>query len=194
MALCADLLVIAPDARIGYPPARAWGFRPLRCGPTGWVPSVPSGCCSRATSSTGAEAHGWGLAIDAPPPAEVDARFEALLERVALTPVDQLVMMKLLVNQALYAQGLHATELGRHPSRRHGAPYPGWLRLPAPSGRGGLARGGARARRALRLADAYRGGPLDGGRALGTRPGRVESSGPSWVAGPDRTPRPGGRR
>jgi enoyl-CoA hydratase len=55
------------------------------------------------------EAHRWGLAIDAP--AELDARFEALLERVALTPVNQPVMMKLLVNQALYAQGLHATQL-----------------------------------------------------------------------------------
>ena len=52
----------------------------------------------------------WGLAIEAPPAAELDERFEALLERVALTPVNQLVMMKLLVNQALYAQGLHATQ------------------------------------------------------------------------------------
>ena len=32
-----------------------------------------------------------------------------LLERIALTPVNQLVMMKLLVNQALLSQGLHAT-------------------------------------------------------------------------------------
>ena len=29
---------------------------------------------------------------------------------MALTPVNQLVMMKLLVNQALYAQGLQATQ------------------------------------------------------------------------------------
>jgi enoyl-CoA hydratase len=45
-----------------------------------------------------------------PPAAELDERFEALLERIALTPVNQLVMMKLLVNQSLYAQGLHATQ------------------------------------------------------------------------------------
>jgi enoyl-CoA hydratase len=25
MALCADLLIIAADAKIGYPPARVWG-------------------------------------------------------------------------------------------------------------------------------------------------------------------------
>ena len=52
-----------------------------------------------------------GLAIEAPPPGELDDRFEALLERIALMPVNQLVMMKLLVNQALYAQGLHATQV-----------------------------------------------------------------------------------
>ena len=59
---------------------------------------------------TGAEAHEWGLAIEAPPPAELDERFEALVERIARMPVNQLVMMKLLVNQTLYSQGLHATQ------------------------------------------------------------------------------------
>jgi enoyl-CoA hydratase len=42
--------------------------------------------------------------------AELDERFEGLLERIARIPVNQLVMHKLLVNQALYAQGLHATQ------------------------------------------------------------------------------------
>ena len=45
------------------------------------------------------------------PPSALDERFEALLERVARVPVNQLVMHKLLVNQALYAQGLHATQV-----------------------------------------------------------------------------------
>ena len=58
----------------------------------------------------GRTAHEWGLAVEAPPAAELDERFEALVERIALTPVNQLVMMKLLVNQALFAQGLHATQ------------------------------------------------------------------------------------
>jgi len=39
-------------------------------------------------------------------PAELDARFERLLERVARMPINQLVMMKLLVNQTVQAQGL----------------------------------------------------------------------------------------
>ncbi|MGZ5337185.1 MAG: crotonase/enoyl-CoA hydratase family protein, partial [Solirubrobacterales bacterium] len=33
------------------------------------------------------------------------------VERVARLPVNQLVMHKLLVNQALYSQGLHATQV-----------------------------------------------------------------------------------
>ena len=58
----------------------------------------------------GSRAHEWGLAADAAPAAELDERFEALLERIAQTPVNQLVMMKLAVNQAMSAQGLAATQ------------------------------------------------------------------------------------
>jgi enoyl-CoA hydratase len=53
----------------------------------------------------------WGLASEAHPAAELDDAFEALLERVARLPINQLVMHKLLVNQALYSQGLHATQV-----------------------------------------------------------------------------------
>ena len=110
MALCSDLLVIAEDARIGYPPARVWGV------PTSalWAFRVGDQRAKRLLFTgdliDGRTAHEWGLAVEAPPAAELDERFEALVERVALTPVNQLVMMKLLVNQALYAQGLHATQ------------------------------------------------------------------------------------
>ena len=62
-------------------------------------------------SSDLAQAHEWGLAIEAPPPAELDERFEDLVQRIARLPVNQLAMMKLLVNQTLYAQGLHATQI-----------------------------------------------------------------------------------
>jgi enoyl-CoA hydratase len=110
MALCSDLLVVADDARIGYPPARAWGV------PTSalWAFRIGDQRAKRLLFTgdliSGREALDWGLAVEAPPAADLDERFEALLERVALTPVNQLVMMKMLVNQALYAQGLHATQ------------------------------------------------------------------------------------
>jgi enoyl-CoA hydratase len=61
-------------------------------------------------SLTGTEAVEWGLATEAAPAESVDERFEFLCERVARLPINQLVMMKLLVNQALYSQGLYASQ------------------------------------------------------------------------------------
>lgn len=110
MALCSDLLLIADDARIGYPPARAWGV------PTSalWAHRVGDQRAKRLLFTgdliDGRTAAKWGLAVEAAPAAELDERFEALLARVALTPVSQLVMMKLLVNGALHSQGLHASQ------------------------------------------------------------------------------------
>jgi enoyl-CoA hydratase len=110
MALCSDLLVIGADARIGYPPARVWGVPTTAL----WAHRVGPERAKRLLFTgdliTGAEAAQWGLAIDAPPPDELDERFESLLARIARMPVNQLVMMKLLVNQTLYSQGLHATQ------------------------------------------------------------------------------------
>jgi enoyl-CoA hydratase len=111
MALCADLLLIASDAKIGYPPARVWGspttsLWAYRLGPQRAKRLLFTGDCL-----SGAEAAEWGLAIEAPPADRLDERAEALVERIARVPVNQLRMMKLLVNQQLYAQGLHATQV-----------------------------------------------------------------------------------
>jgi enoyl-CoA hydratase len=111
MALCSDLLVIAEDAKIGYPPARVWGS------PTSsiWAYRVGAQRAKRllftGDSLSGREALEWGLAIEAPPAGRLDERTEILVQRIARVPVNQLMMMKLLVNQALYAQGLHATQV-----------------------------------------------------------------------------------
>jgi enoyl-CoA hydratase len=111
MALCSDLLVIAEDARIGYPPARVWGAPTTalwaeRIGPQRAKRLLFTGDLIR-----GREALEWGLATEAPPPERVDERFEALVERIALMPVNQLQAMKLMVNQAAWAQGLAATQV-----------------------------------------------------------------------------------
>lgn len=111
MALCSDLLVIADDAKIGYPPARVWGSPTTslwfyRLGLEKAKRLLFTGDCL-----SGKEAKEWGLAIESAPAAELDARFEALLERIAKMPINQLVMMKLLLNQTLLAQGLHTTQL-----------------------------------------------------------------------------------
>jgi enoyl-CoA hydratase len=110
MALCSDLLVIADDARIGYPPARVWGV------PTSmlWAHKIGDQRAKRLLFTgdliTGAQALDWGLAIEAPPADELDSTFEALVQRIAKVPVNQLVMMKLTLNQAAWSQGLAATQ------------------------------------------------------------------------------------
>jgi enoyl-CoA hydratase len=111
MALCSDLLVIESEAKIGYPPARVWGSPTTAL----WAHRVGAQRAKRllftGDSLSGREAAEWGLAIEAPPAEELDARFEALLERVTRLPVNQLVMMKLLVNQTLHAQGVQTTQV-----------------------------------------------------------------------------------
>jgi enoyl-CoA hydratase len=111
LALCADLLVIARDAKIGYPPARVWGSPTTSMWASRLGPQRAKRLLFTGDSLSGAEALEWGLAIEAPPAEELDARTAVLVGRIARNPLNQLQMMKLLVNQSLYAQGLHATQI-----------------------------------------------------------------------------------
>ena len=110
MALCSDLIVTEDRCKIGYPPARVWGV------PTSmlWAHRIGLERARRllltGDSIDGTTAVQWGLASEAAPLAELDGRFDSLLERIARVPVNQLVMHKLAINQSLYAQGLHATQ------------------------------------------------------------------------------------
>lgn len=111
MALCSDLLVIADDAKIGYPPARVWGSPTTSI----WVHRLGIEKAKRLLFTgdclSGKEAQEWGLAIESAPADKLDERFEILLNRIAMMPVNQLVMMKLLLNQTIMAQGLHTTQI-----------------------------------------------------------------------------------
>ena len=111
MALCSDLLVIATDAKIGYPPARVWGSPTTAMWAQRLGPMRAKRLLLTGDSLTGAEAAEWGLATEAAPPEQLDERFERLLERVARMPVNQLAMMKLLVNQTIEAQGLRQSQV-----------------------------------------------------------------------------------
>jgi enoyl-CoA hydratase len=111
MALCADLLVVEDRAKIGYPPARVWGVPTTALWAARLGPARAKRLLLTGDSITGTEAAEWGLAAEVAPAGELDERFGALLDRVARVPLNQLVMHKLLVNQALYSQGLHATQV-----------------------------------------------------------------------------------
>jgi enoyl-CoA hydratase len=110
MALCSDLLVIEDRAKIGYPPARVWGAPTTAV----WAFRVGIEKAKRLLFTgdclSGEEAVAWGLATECAPRGALDERFEILLERIARMPVNQLVMMKLLINQTVMAQGLHASQ------------------------------------------------------------------------------------
>jgi enoyl-CoA hydratase len=111
IALCCDLVVMADDARIGYMPARVWG-----CPTTAmWVYRLGAERAKRMllTGDTidGRKAADWGLVVAAVPADELDAAVEALADRVAGVPINQLVMQKLMINQAYDNMGLHGTQI-----------------------------------------------------------------------------------
>lgn len=111
MALCSDLLVIAANAKIGYPPARVWGSPTTSLWAQRLGPQRAKRLLFTGDSLSGAEALEWGLAIEAPAAEELDERTEILLARIARMPLNQLRMMKLLVNQEQMAGGLHSTQV-----------------------------------------------------------------------------------
>ncbi len=111
IALHADQVIAAADAKIGYPPTRVWGIPAAglwahRLGDQRAKRLLLTGDCI-----TGAQAADWGLAIEAPSPEDLDERTECLVERIASVPVNQLIMAKLALNTALYQQGVATSRM-----------------------------------------------------------------------------------
>jgi enoyl-CoA hydratase len=111
IALCSDMIVMAEDARIGYPPARVWG-----CPTTAmWIYRVGAERAKRMLLTgdlvTGLEAARMGLVTEAVPAAELDAAVERWAERMAGVPRNQLMMQKLMINQAYDNMGLATTQM-----------------------------------------------------------------------------------
>jgi enoyl-CoA hydratase len=111
MALCSDLIFMAEDARVGYPPSRIWGT-PTTCM---WVYRLGLEHAKRVMLSgealDGREAERLGLASKAVAADRLAAEVEAFARRLATTPTNQLVMNKLLVNQAYENMGLRTTQM-----------------------------------------------------------------------------------
>jgi len=110
IALCCDLVVMAEEAVIGYPPARVWG-----CPTTAmWVYRLGAERAKRMLLTgdlvDGGEAVRLGLVLEAVPRAQLDARVAALAARISSVPKNQLMMQKMMVNQAYDAMGLANTQ------------------------------------------------------------------------------------
>lgn len=110
IALSCDLVVMAEDAEIGYMPARIWG-----CPTTAmWVYRLGAERAKRMllTGDTidGTKAAEWGLVIDAVPADELDSAVDTLVDRMSGVPTNQLVMQKMMINQAFDNMGLQSTQ------------------------------------------------------------------------------------
>lgn len=111
MALCSDLIYMAEDAQIGYPPARVWGE------PTTvmWAYRLGLEHAKRlmltGQSLTGRDAERVGLVSAAVPKEELAATVDDIAAKMATIPTNQLVMSKLLVNQAYENMGLRTTQI-----------------------------------------------------------------------------------
>jgi enoyl-CoA hydratase/carnithine racemase len=111
MALCADLVIAADDARIGTPYSRMWG-----CYLTGmWIYRLG---LTRAKEHaltgrplSGKEAADVGLINTSVPFERLEAEVRETAERLASIPLSQLSAMKLVVNQAFENMGLGTTQL-----------------------------------------------------------------------------------
>lgn len=111
IALACDLVVMAEDAMIGYPPARVWGVPTTMM----WAYRVGIERAKRLLFTgdviDGREAARIGLVTDAVPAERLDAAVEELVERIATVPRSQLAMLKTVVNQTYTNMGLHTTQL-----------------------------------------------------------------------------------
>ncbi len=111
LALCSDLIYMAEDAQIGYPPARIWGEPTTMM----WVYRLGLEHAKRlmlsGESLTGVEAERLGLASKAVSVEQLAGVAETMARKLATIPLNQLVMSKLLVNQAYENMGLRTTQM-----------------------------------------------------------------------------------
>jgi len=111
IALCCDMVIMADEARIGYPPARVWG-----CPTTAmWVYRLGAEKAKRMLLTgdliSGREAADMGLIYEAVPGRGLDGRIDHWAGRMQGVPRNQLMMQKLMINQALDNMGLNNTQM-----------------------------------------------------------------------------------
>lgn len=111
IALCADLIIMAEDAKIGYPPARVWGTPTTAM----WVYRVGAERAKRMLLTgdliDGVEAERMGLITKAVPESELDAEVRRWADRMKGVPKNQLMMQKLMINQAYENMGIANTQM-----------------------------------------------------------------------------------
>jgi enoyl-CoA hydratase len=110
IALSCDLVVMAEDAKIGYPPARVWGCPTTMM----WVYRVGAERAKRMLFTgdliDGREAERIGLITKAVPADQLDTEVSRLCARMKGVPKNQLWMQKTAINAAFDNMGLRTTQ------------------------------------------------------------------------------------
>ncbi len=105
MILNADLIIAGESARFGYPPARVWGVPEA---PWVWVARLGLERAKRylftGDELTAAEAAEAGMILECVADDELQDRASALAHRMALLPLNQLQMMKWMLNDVARQQ------------------------------------------------------------------------------------------
>ncbi|MCW5634932.1 MAG: crotonase/enoyl-CoA hydratase family protein [Rubrivivax sp.] len=111
IAMCCDLLVMADDAKIGYPPVRVWGCPTTAMWTYRLGPMRAKQLMFTGDMIDGRTAAAWGLATMSVPVAELEPATLALARRIAGVPRAHLAMHKMVVNQAMLTMGLEQTQM-----------------------------------------------------------------------------------
>lgn len=110
MVLCADIIVAGEGARFGYPPSRVWGTPTTAM----WVYRMGLERAKRylltgdeIPARTAAEI---GLILEVVADKDLQAHALALATRMARVPTNQLIMLKLLINQTAENMGFSSSQ------------------------------------------------------------------------------------
>lgn len=111
MVLCSDIIIASEDAIFGYPPARVWG-----------TPTTMMWVCRMGIEKTkrylltgdeiqAKKAAEIGLILEVVPNEKLHEHAFDLAKRMAGLPLNQLIMMKLLVNQTVENMGFASSRM-----------------------------------------------------------------------------------
>ncbi|XP_077986193.1 uncharacterized protein LOC144440682 [Glandiceps talaboti] len=110
LALCTDIIIMAEDAKIGYPPIRVWGCPHSAM----WAYRMGAEKAKRMLLTgdliDGIEAAKLGLVLKAVPADQLDAEVNKLVQRMVNVPSNQLFFQKQVINQAVEHMGLSSSQ------------------------------------------------------------------------------------
>ncbi|KAJ8039001.1 putative enoyl-CoA hydratase, mitochondrial [Holothuria leucospilota] len=106
IALCADMVIMAEDAKIGYPPARVWGCPTTAMWTFRLGPEKAKRIMLTGDLITGSEAAKMGLVLEAVPEDKLDETVQKLADRMKTVPTNQLFFQKQVINQVAEQMGL----------------------------------------------------------------------------------------